>query len=236
MYIWSPWRGCRRVSEGCRFCYIHKGDAKRGVDTGSIIKNDDTFYAPVAVKKDGAYKMRAGSTVYVCFSSDFLIEEADRWRRECWEIIKERNDLNFLFLTKRIERFADNVPSDWDDGYDNVTVGCTVEDQGAADRRLAVFDDLPIKHKNIIASPMIGPIDLEGHLKDVELVVVGGEQDKDARPLDYDWVLRIRDQCVISNVRFQFRQCGTHFIIDGNVTKVPPYQQGAVARKMAVDL
>ena len=37
MAMWNPWRGCHRYSEGCRFCYIHKGDAKRGVDTGEII-------------------------------------------------------------------------------------------------------------------------------------------------------------------------------------------------------
>ncbi len=28
------------------------------------------------------------------------------WRGECWKMIKERSDCTFLFLTKRIERFA----------------------------------------------------------------------------------------------------------------------------------
>ena len=40
MAIWNPWRGCHRKSEGCMHCYIHKGDAKRGVDTSLIIKTD----------------------------------------------------------------------------------------------------------------------------------------------------------------------------------------------------
>lgn len=43
--------------------------------------------------------------VYLYFSSDFLIKEADKWRSKCFEMIKERNDCTFLFLTKRIEKF-----------------------------------------------------------------------------------------------------------------------------------
>ncbi|MDR0778747.1 MAG: phage Gp37/Gp68 family protein [Methanomassiliicoccaceae archaeon] len=235
MGTWNPWRGCHRFSEGCKFCYIHKGDAKRGVDTENITRTD-SFYAPAAKKKNGEYKMRSGDLVYVCFSTDFLIEEADPWRNECWKIIKEREDLHFLFLTKRIERFMDCIPEDWGDGYDNVTVGCTVEDQNSADRRLTIFEELPIKHKNIIAQPLIGPVDMSAYLKDVELVVVGGEQDKNARPLDHVWVLDIREQCQRASVKFQFRQCGTHYIKDGIVTTVPTRLLCSVARKADIDL
>ena len=32
-----------RCSEGCKFCYIHKGDTKRGEDTNVITKTDK-FY------------------------------------------------------------------------------------------------------------------------------------------------------------------------------------------------
>lgn len=153
--------------------------------------------------------------VYVCFSSDFLIEDADKWRTECWEMIRERSDLHFLFLTKRIERFLDCIPHNWKDGYENVTVGCTIENQENADYRLRIFSRLPIKHKNIICQPLIENINLSEYLQDIELVVVGGESDKNARPLNYDWVLQIRQQCVSHNVHFEFRQCGTHFIKDG---------------------
>ena len=125
MPMWNPWRGCHKYSEGCTFCYIHKGDAKRGVNTDEIVRTDK-FYAPVEKKKNGEYKMKAG-TVYLCFSSDFLIPEADEWRGECWKMMKERSDLHFIFLTKRIERLGSCLPDDWGDGYDNVTVGCTVE-------------------------------------------------------------------------------------------------------------
>ena len=56
---------------------------------------------------------------------------------------------------------------------------------------------------------------MESFLDGIECVVVGGESDSNARPLYYDWVLHIREQCIRADVSFEFRQCGTHFIKDG---------------------
>ena len=235
MAMWNPWRGCRRHSEGCKYCYIHKGDAKRGVDTGRIVQTNQ-FYAPAARLKSGAFKMRPGQLVYLCFSADFLIEDADAWRAECWRMIAERSDLRFLFLTKRIERFMDCIPADWGDGYENVTVGCTVENQRRADERLAIFKTLPIKHKNIILQPLLEDVDITPYLTPgIELTVVGGESDRDARVLNYDWVLHIRQQCIDQNVPFQFRQCGTHFRKDGKLYTLGVKQLAAQARKAGID-
>lgn len=234
MAMWNPWRGCHRHSEGCRHCYIHKGDAKRGVDTNQIVRMEK-FYAPVEKKKSGEYRMAFGQTVYLCFSSDFLLEEADPWRGECWEIIRERADLRFLFLTKRIERLADCLPPDWGDGYPNVTVGCTVENQTRADERLPVFLSLPLKSRNIICQPLLEAVDLSAYLDGVELVVAGGESDRDARPLDYAWVLSLRQQCLDAGVHFEFRQCGTHFIRDGRMYTLPVRELAAQARKAGIN-
>lgn len=102
----------------------------------------------------------------------------------------------------------DCIPKDRNDRYDNVTVGCTVENQNRADYRLSIFNKLPIKHKNIICQPLIENIDLSAYLENIELVVVGSESDKNARPLDYAWALAIREQCRNKDVHFEFRQCG----------------------------
>ncbi len=232
--MWNPWRGCHRCSEGCKYCYIHKGDAKRKVDTDRIVKTNG-FCAPVAKNQKGEYKMKPGQTVYLCFSGDFLIEEGDPWRKACWEMIKERSDLHFLFLTKRIQRLKDCLPEDWGEGYDNVTVGCTVENQKRADQRLSIFAALPLKHRNIICQPLIGAIDLADYLDGVELVVVGGESDRYARPLNYDWVLSIREQCIKKGVAFQFRQCGTHFMKDGKMYTLKKDLLSAQAKKANID-
>ncbi len=185
------------------------------MNTGEIVRTKD-FYKPVEKLKNGSYKMKPG-LVYMCFTTDFLIEEADGWRSECWRMIKERSDCNFLFLTKRIERFSQCIPRDWADGYENVTVCCTVENQHNADKKLSVFSSLPIKHKGITAQPLIERINLERYLNGVEFIVVGGESDRNARVLDYSWVLDIREQCIRQNVDFEFRQCGTHFLKDGKM-------------------
>lgn len=238
MAMWNPWRGCHRCSTGCKFCYIHKGDARRGVDTNLVVKTDN-FYAPVAAyqrgARKGAYKIPSGESVFLCFSSDFLLPDADPWRAECWDMIRQRSDLHFLFLTKRIERFASCLPADWGQGYDHVTVGCTVENQAMADQRLPIFDELPIKHKNIICQPLIGPIQLEQHLCGVELLVVGGESHRSARPLDYAWVLSLREQCIRAGVKFQFRQCGSNFVKDGRLYKLEVHQLMSQARKAGID-
>ncbi len=234
MAMWNPWRGCHRHSEGCRFCYIHKGDARRGRDTNDVHMTEQ-FYAPVLKGKTGAYRMRPGQLVYLCFSSDFLLEDADPWRPACWEMIRQRPDLRFLFLTKRIERFEACAPADWGEAYRHVIVGCTVENQKAADFRLSIFAGLPIARKNIICQPMLEELHIEPYLQGVELVVAGGESDRDARPLDYGWVLSLRQQCIGQGVPFTFRQCGTHFIKDGKRYTLNVRDLGSQARKAGID-
>lgn len=55
MPMWNTWRGCKRCSEGCLHCYIHKGNAKRGVDTSMIVRTKD-FDKPIAQLKKAVIK------------------------------------------------------------------------------------------------------------------------------------------------------------------------------------
>ena len=48
------------------------------LNTANIVKTDN-FYAPIAKNKSGTYKIKSGELVYLCFSTDFLIEEADEY-------------------------------------------------------------------------------------------------------------------------------------------------------------
>lgn len=233
MSMWNPWRGCKKCSDGCLHCYIHKGDAKRGINTNDIVKTKD-FHKPVEKLKNGNYKMKS-DMVYLCFSTDFLIEEADEWRKECWAMIKERQDCTFLFLTKRIERFAACIPEDWDAGYENVVVCCTIENQKNAEKKLPLLQALPIKHKCITAQPLLEKIYIEPYLDGIELVVIGGESDQRARPLDYSWVLDVREQCIRKNISFEFRQCGTHFIKDGKEYKLQTKDLCSQAKKAGIN-
>ena len=82
---------------------------------------------------------------------------------------------------------------------------------------------------------MIGRIDLEYYLDGVDLVVVGGESDPHARPLNYDWVLDLRDQCVRRHTAFEFRQCGTHFIKDGKMYDLKTRDLASQAKKAGIN-
>lgn len=62
MAMWNPWRGCHKFREGCKFCYIHKCDKKRGIDTNNVIKTDK-FTAPIEKNKKGKYKIKSGQVV-----------------------------------------------------------------------------------------------------------------------------------------------------------------------------
>lgn len=226
--VWNPWRGCKRYSEGCKHCYIHKGDLKRGINTEKIVKTKD-YYKPIERNKNGEYKMKSG-LCYLCFQSDFLIEEADEWRNEVFKMIKERSDCQFLFLTKRIDRFLKCIPDDWNDGYDNVIVSCTIENQKQADYRLPIFNSLPIKHKLLSVQPLLENINIEKYLDDIELVVLGGESDPNGRVLDYDWVLNVREQCIRKNISFEFRQLGTNFLKNGRLYKIRTFDLSKQAK------
>lgn len=235
MAIWNPWRGCHKKSEGCANCYIHRADASKGINTDIIYQTGD-FYKIMEKTSKGDYKVRGGQIVYLCFQSDFLVEDADEWRSEIWNMIKTRNDLHFLFLTKRIERFYNGLPADYPNGYEHVTVCCTIENQLRADERLPNFKKLPIRHKMITIQPMLEQIDISGYLDDtIEYVVVGGESGSNVRPLHYDWVLDIRRQCIEKNVGFEFRQLGSVFVKDNTTYKMKKQLLCSQARKADIN-
>lgn len=234
---WNPWHGCTKYSEGCRFCYVYRQDERRGTGiAASVCRRTQAFNLPVRRKRDGSYRIEPGSIVFTCFSSDFLLKDADDWRGECWSMIRERRDCRFYFFTKRIERFMDCVPDDWGDGYDNVLVGCTCENQDRADFRLPIFTKLPIRHKSIILGPMLTPVNLEPYLsEDIEEVACSGESGINVRPLHFDWVLAVREQCVARNIPFLFHQTGAYFVKDGRTYHVPRRYQIAQAKKAGID-
>lgn len=234
---WNPWHGCTKISTGCKYCYVYRQDEMYGSEKSSskVTKNAD-FSLPVKRKRDKTYKIASGTIVFTCFTSDFLVEGADEWRDEAWAMIKERGDCMFFFFTKRIDRLRECLPSDWGAGYDNVIVGCTVENQDRADYRLPIFRNLPIKHKAIIVAPMLERVDLSDYLDGtIEEVSVSGESGMDARVCNYDWVLDVRRQCVERDIPFSFHQTGARLIKNGRLYRIPRRFQIAQARKANID-
>lgn len=234
--MWNLWHGCHKLSPGCKHCYVYRGDAKRDVDS-SVVTQTKNFDLPARRKRNGEYKIPPGTLVYTCFTSDFFVEGADDWRREAWEMMRQRSDLNFMMITKRIDRFAQCLPEDWGDGYDHVTICCTVENQACAEYRLPIYKAAPIKHKIIICEPLLERVDLRPFDigRWIEQVVVGGESGYESRPCDFDWVMDIRSVCVEHNVAFWFKQTGAKFIKDGKLYAIRRQLQHSQARKAGIN-
>lgn len=235
MPAWNPWHGCHKISPGCKNCYVYRIDAQHGKDS-SIVAKTSNFALPLKRKRSGEYKLSGNETVYTCFSSDFFLDDADEWRPKVWEMIRIRSDLHFFIVTKRIHRFHVGLPEDWGNGYENVTICCTVENQDRADFRLPLFLAEPIRHKSIICEPLLEAIDLSPYLTDeIEEVTAGGESGKEARICRYDWVLGIRKQCIEAGIPFAFRQTGARFEKNGKVYLIPRKLQHSQAKKANID-
>lgn len=232
---YEPWFGCYKKSSGCDNCYFYGNGAKYQDHHGIIIKTDK-FYWPILKDKKGEYRIKGGKKLATCFSSDFLLPEADEWRKEVWKIIKERNDIEFIILTKRIERFNISLPDDWEDGYPNVTIGCSIENQEMADVRLPILLSLPIKKRFIACAPLLTPINIKQYLHGVYHVTVGGETSKNARECNYDWVLDLHQQCIDANITFWFKNTGSIFRKNGLIEKINPFKQVSYAKELGINI
>ena len=210
--IWNPWHGCVKKSEGCLNCYVYRRDSKYDLDASSVYKTKQFDY-PIKRNKKGLYVLPPGEFVWTCFTSDFLLDKADEWRKDAWRFIKERNDCHFLFITKRIERFFVNLKE-----------------------RLPLLKAAPIKHKFLVCEPLLDSIDLHGKLDfDLQFVVVGGESGLSARPVDYRWIIDIRDACIKQNIGFKFKQTGYRFVKEGKTYLIPRKFQHSQAKKANID-
>ena len=104
--------------------------------------------------------------------------------------VQRRLPEKFFLLTKRPERVAEHLPSDWGDGWENVMFNVTCENQRRADERIPILLDLPFKHKGIMCAPFIGSVSIQQYLPagQIEQVLCDGENYGGARPCHYEWV------------------------------------------------
>ncbi len=163
---WNPWRGCEKVSPGCAHCYMFTEQKRYGRDPSNVTRcSPSTFYAPVRSKK--WHDLPAGSLVFTCSWSDFFHADADEWRDEAWEVIRQRPDLTWQILTKRPERIAGNLPW-WRNPYGppiepphNVWLGVSIENRRFV-RRADLLRQVPAAVRFISAEPLLGPLVIPG--------------------------------------------------------------------------
>jgi protein gp37 len=244
---WNLWHGCTKISTGCKNCYMYRRDESNGKDP-SIVTKTQNFNLPIRTLRSGEYKGRykipSGSHIYTCFSSDFFHEDADPWREEAWDIIRKRSDCTFFMITKRPDRIVESLPTDWHEGWEHVTIAVTCENQDMADKRLPIYLALPMLHYQVMIEPMLTSVNLEDYFLRyrssdkrplIESVSVGGESGPLARPCDFDWVLKIHDQCKRYDVGFYYHQTGAKLIKEGKLYNIPRKLQHEQAHKAGLD-
>lgn len=237
---WNPWHGCKKVSEGCKFCYMYRDKERYGQDPTTVMRSKTNFKAPL--------KWGDPTLIFTCSWSDWFIEEADAWRPEAWEIIRATSQHTYQILTKRPERILQCLPADWGDGYANVWLGVSAENQRAADERIPILNNVPAKVRFLSCEPLLGPVHLiklddeamtliepivikdagrtvdtpdcpsEGYDNSypaIDWVIVGGESGNDNgkyryRACEIEWIEKIVSECYNFDIPVFVKQLGTH--------------------------
>lgn len=52
MPIWNPWHGCKKISPGCKNCYVYRRDESVGKDASIVTKTGD-YSLPLKKNRHG---------------------------------------------------------------------------------------------------------------------------------------------------------------------------------------
>jgi protein gp37 len=208
-HTWNPWVGCTQISPGCDQCYMFSGMRRFGRDPEAVVRTK-RWGDPLKWSREAASAGRI-DRVFTCSWSDWFHKAADAWRDEAWMIVASCQNLDFQILTKRSARIAGHLPYDWYEGYRNVWLGVSIEEQARIYRvdRLA---RIPAAVRFISAEPLLGPLDFKGALQwnGIHWVIVGGESGHHARPCRETWIRDIVQQCADARVACFVKQFGSN--------------------------
>lgn len=205
------WMGCCKVSPGCQNCYAETLTKNR---MGLHVWGPAKTTARPAVK--GVYaNLRKWnrqsdtanpSRVFVGSLMDWAEDhpDAEAIRPAMWQAIRECPNLQFQLLTKRADRIARCLPADWGQGYPNVWLGVSIENNDYIHRA----DDLrsiPAVVRFISYEPALGPVpDLD--LTGIDWLIYGGESGPGFRPEDKQWARDVRAKCAAAGTAFFHKQ------------------------------
>ena len=238
------WIGCTRVSPACDHCYAERDWSMTGrfsrVEWGPRGERSQTKdpMREVARIAAGAAKRGRRERVFINSLSDWADNHesiSDDLRASIFDAARLHPGLDFILLTKRPQNIARYLPGDWGDGYRNVWLGVTAENQEEADRRIPILLATPAAVRWVSAEPLLGSIDFLGEemngpltngvptaeqvandptgwrvirygVSRLDWIVAGGESGAGARPMHPAWARAIRDQCAEAGVPFFMKQ------------------------------
>ena len=206
---WNPWQGCKKVSAGCQFCYMYRDKKRYGQEPSKVVRSKDaTFNKPL--------KWNEPARVFTCSWSDFFILQAKEWVSDAWDIIRRTPHLTYLILTKRPENIATMLPADWGDGYANVWLGVSVENESYL-HRVNALASVPAALRFVSYEPALSFVDWEFHMAKgwIDWLISGGESGS-GRLAKLEWFENARDQCAEYGIPYFHKQHGGMYKIDGS--------------------
>ena len=183
-HTFNPWTGCTNISPGCDNCYAEAWSKRSGhVKWGNNPRKRTTEQFWKAPKiwnaRSDLFEAAHGrrQRVFCASLADVFDNQADPvWRRDLFELIRATPALDWQLLTKRPQNIRKMLPRDWgDEGYPNVWLGFTAEDQARFQQRSSVIDQVPSTVWFVSYEPAIGPLRLEKRSPRPNWVIVGGE-------------------------------------------------------------
>ena len=201
---WNPVTGCTKISPGCKYCYAERmANRLQTMGQRNYAQGFQLMLQPHMLERPLQWKRP--QTIFVNSMSDLFHPEVPLpFIREVFAVMERAHWHRFQVLTKRAERLAELGPVlDWPP---HVWIGVSVESDLYIPR-IDQLREVPASVRFLSLEPLLGPLpDLD--LRGIQWVIVGGESGPRARPMDPEWAIDIRDQCVSAAVPFFFKQWG----------------------------
>ncbi|MBB6053324.1 DUF5131 family protein [Armatimonas rosea] len=176
-HTFNPWRGCTKVSEGCKHCYaetLSKRNPKVlgiwGPQGTRVMASESMWREPLKWNEEARaagerHRVFCASLADVFEGPETCSEEAYQVVREAREklfrLIEATPDLDWLLLTKRPENMMKFCPWPWANLWPrNVWAGTSVENQSAADKRIPELLNVPAKYRFLSCEPLLGRLDI----------------------------------------------------------------------------
>lgn len=201
---WNCVTGCTKNSAGCKNCYAEKmtkrllamGQAKYA-NGFKVTTHADIVIEPIGWKSPRRIFVNSMSdTFHNDVPEDFIFNIFNTMNRANWH--------QFQVLTKRSERLLElDAQLNWSE---NIWMGVTVENMDYIER-IDHLRDTCAHIKFLSLEPLLGPLP-NLNLGGIDWVIVGGESGAGARPIQEEWVIDIRNQCLDKGVPFFFKQWG----------------------------
>ena len=205
---WNPVSGCSKASIGCKNCYAEtmakrlKSMRAMGYENGfEVTMHPKTLDYPKGIKKPTMF--------FVCSMGDLFHETIPfGYIDKVMETIESTPRHTYQLLTKRPGTMVDFFKwRDWQIPT-NVWLGNTVEHAMYYDRAVLLSSMEKASVRFLSCEPMLSDLS-DIPLKNIDWVICGGESGPKARPIDPDWVHRLRNTCSKDGVPFFFKQWGT---------------------------